>query len=65
MYAGMSFPSCVPFPPGCAVQADKIQDKLRTDLLPTMITGWKFWIPAASLNFYAIPLAHQVWGRAA
>ncbi|RMZ57705.1 hypothetical protein APUTEX25_001905 [Auxenochlorella protothecoides] len=23
--------------------------------------GWKFWVPAASVNFFAIPLQHQVW----
>lgn len=23
--------------------------------------GWKFWVPAASINFFAIPLQHQVW----
>lgn len=22
--------------------------------------GWKFWVPAASLNFYAVPLQYQV-----
>lgn len=22
--------------------------------------GWKFWIPAASINFYAVPLKYQV-----
>lgn len=22
--------------------------------------GWKFWVPAASLNFYVVPLQHQV-----
>jgi protein Mpv17 len=24
--------------------------------------GWKFWVPAASLNFYAVPLQYQVGG---
>ncbi|PNH12235.1 Protein sym-1 [Tetrabaena socialis] len=41
-------------------KADAIHDKLRNDLWPTMQNGWKFWIPAASLNFYCIPLKHQV-----
>ena len=22
--------------------------------------GWKFWVPAASINFYFVPLQHQV-----
>ena len=34
--------------------------KLRADLVPTMVNGWKFWVPAASINFYAVPLQHQV-----
>jgi protein Mpv17 len=24
------------------------------------LAGWNFWVPAASLNFYAVPLQHQV-----
>lgn len=40
--------------------AARIPEKLQTDLVPTMINGWKFWVPAAALNFYAIPLASQV-----
>ena len=43
-----------------ALQAHKIQDKLSQDLVPTMVNGWKFWVPAASVNFYAIPLQWQV-----
>lgn len=23
-------------------------------------TGWKFWVPASSLNFWSVPLRHQV-----
>ncbi len=41
-------------------KADHIPDKLRTDMLPTMQNGWKFWVPAASINFFAIPLQYQV-----
>jgi protein Mpv17 len=25
-----------------------------------LLAGWKFWVPAASLNFYAVPLKQQV-----
>ena len=34
--------------------------KVRRDLLPTMVNGWKFWVPAASVNFWAVPLEGQV-----
>ncbi|KAK9842253.1 hypothetical protein WJX81_002847 [Elliptochloris bilobata] len=40
-------------------QASKITGKIRHDLVPTMINGWKFWVPASSLNFCAVPLRHQ------
>ncbi|KXZ55548.1 hypothetical protein GPECTOR_2g1097 [Gonium pectorale] len=40
-------------------RADAIPNKLRDDLWPTMQNGWKFWIPAASLNFYCVPLKYQ------
>jgi len=41
-------------------QAEQIPDKIKRDLLPTAINGWKFWIPAASINFYFIPVQFQV-----
>ncbi|GLI68084.1 hypothetical protein VaNZ11_012415, partial [Volvox africanus] len=41
-------------------RADAIPTKIRDDLWPTMQNGWKFWIPAASLNFYCVPLKYQV-----
>lgn len=34
--------------------------KVKRDLLPTMVDGWKFWVPAASVNFWAVPLEGQV-----
>jgi protein Mpv17 len=34
--------------------------KLRRDFMPTIMTGWKFWVPAATINFVAVPLQHQV-----
>ena len=27
---------------------------------PRTPAGWKFWVPAASINFWAVPLQHQV-----
>lgn len=41
-------------------RADQIPHKLKEDLVPTMMNGWKFWIPAASINFYCIPIQMQV-----
>ena len=29
-------------------------------LRPPPCAGWKFWVPAASINFWLVPLAHQV-----
>ena len=34
--------------------------KVKKDLFPTMVNGWKFWVPAASVNFWAVPLEGQV-----
>lgn len=28
-----------------------------------MINGWRFWIPAATINFKLVPLQYQVRGR--
>lgn len=37
-----------------------LPDKLRADFVPALLTGWKFWVPAASVNFCAVPLRQQV-----
>jgi len=37
-----------------------IPQKLTRDMWPTLLNGWKFWIPAASVNFAVVPLQHQV-----
>lgn len=34
--------------------------KVQRDFMPTIMTGWKFWVPAATINFVAVPLQHQV-----
>jgi protein Mpv17 len=41
-------------------QAEKIQGKIKKDLLPTLVNGWKFWVPAACVNFFFVPLNYQV-----
>ncbi|KIZ03148.1 hypothetical protein MNEG_4812 [Monoraphidium neglectum] len=41
-------------------QAGGIPEKIQRDLVPSMVNGWKFWIPAASINFWAIPVDKQV-----
>lgn len=41
-------------------QHRSVPQKLRHDLLPTMTTGWKFWIPASSINFWLVPVKQQV-----
>jgi len=37
-----------------------LPEKMRADFVPALLTGWKFWVPAASVNFCAVPLRHQV-----
>lgn len=34
--------------------------KCKRDFTNTLMTGWKFWIPASSINFVFVPLQHQV-----
>eukprot|EP00884_Botryococcus_braunii_P019047 jgi/Botrbrau1/5826/Bobra.0366s0011.1 len=41
-------------------QLEKLPGKLKRDLFPSISNGWKFWIPAASINFLLIPLPYQV-----
>lgn len=41
-------------------QSQEIPRKLKRDLVPTMVNGWKFWIPASSINFMLVPLQSQV-----
>jgi protein Mpv17 len=38
----------------------ELEGKLRRDLVPTLLNGWKFWVPAATLNFTVVPLEQQV-----
>jgi protein Mpv17 len=38
----------------------QVPGKIRRDLVGSQVNGWKFWVPAASVNFYAVPLQFQV-----
>lgn len=37
-----------------------LPNKLKADFVGTLQNGWKFWIPAASINFFFMPLQYQV-----
>jgi protein Mpv17 len=37
-----------------------IPGKIRRDLPPTIVNGWKFWVPASVINFRVVPLEYQV-----
>ena len=37
-----------------------IPGKIRRDLPPTIVNGWKFWVPASVINFRVVPLQYQV-----
>lgn len=39
---------------------DEFPEKCRSDFKNTLYTGWKFWVPASSINFVLVPLRHQV-----
>jgi len=38
----------------------EVGEKVKKDLVPSLFNAWKFWVPAASANFYLIPLQRQV-----
>lgn len=38
----------------------ELPSKLKADFVPTMLNGWRFWVPAASVNFTLVPLRYQV-----
>lgn len=40
--------------------AHLLPQKLKKDLVPSAIDGWKFWIPAGCLLFFFVPLKYQV-----
>eukprot|EP00850_Spirogloea_muscicola_P025290 SM002662S09958 [mRNA] locus=s2662:983:1464:- [translate_table: standard] len=37
-----------------------LPDKCRRDLWPTMVAGWRFWVPASTANFALVPLHSRV-----
>ncbi len=39
---------------------EEFPDKMKRDWIPTMVNGWKFWVPAAAVNFKFVPLRFQV-----
>mmetsp|Transcript_10446 Transcript_10446/g.31966 ORF Transcript_10446/g.31966 Transcript_10446/m.31966 type:complete len:275 (+) Transcript_10446:280-1104(+) len=42
-------------------KAHQLGEKVKKDYLASVVNGWKFWIPAASANFWLIPLQKQVF----
>jgi protein Mpv17 len=45
---------------GLTGRARDVPAKIKADLVPTMVNGWKFWVPVAAANFYAVPLESRV-----
>ena len=45
---------------GLTGRAREVPAKIGADLVPTMVNGWKFWVPVAAANFYAVPLESRV-----
>lgn len=45
---------------GLQGKLESLSSKCKRDFVPTLVTGWKFWVPAATVNFTMIPLQHQV-----
>jgi len=45
---------------GLAARLAPLPAKLRADFAPALLDGWKFWVPAASVNFCYVPLRRQV-----
>ncbi|CAL8463749.1 g3283 [Coccomyxa elongata] len=41
-------------------QLDRLPEKVKRDFVPTLINGWKFWVPASMVNFYLVPLQYRV-----
>jgi protein Mpv17 len=41
-------------------QADQVVGKIKKDMFPTLVNGWKFWVPAACINFFLVPVNYQV-----
>ncbi|CAL5224464.1 g7155 [Coccomyxa viridis] len=41
-------------------QLEKLPNKMQRDFVPTLINGWKFWVPASVVNFWVVPLQYRV-----
>lgn len=40
-------------------QLSALPGKIQRDLPPTIVNGWKFWVPASGINFALVPLQFQ------
>ena len=40
-------------------QLSALPGKIQRDLPPTIVNGWKFWVPASGINFALMPLQYQ------
>lgn len=38
----------------------ELPDKFNRDALETLVTGWRFWVPASMINFSLVPLQYRV-----
>ncbi|KAE8075977.1 hypothetical protein FH972_014654 [Carpinus fangiana] len=38
----------------------RLPDKYQKDALPTLLSGFRFWIPVSALNFWLVPLQARV-----
>ena len=41
-------------------QLSALPGKIQRDLPPTIVNGWKFWVPMSCINFALVPLQLQV-----
>ncbi len=53
-------PSARPAPLGWQGRWDELPGKFNRDAIETLMTGWKFWVPASMVNFSMVPLQYRV-----
>eukprot|EP00850_Spirogloea_muscicola_P018819 SM000176S03150 [mRNA] locus=s176:207395:209446:+ [translate_table: standard] len=44
----------------CMGKLRELPQKYKRDMWPSLVDGWKFWIPASVVNFGAVPLEARV-----
>lgn len=44
----------------CQGRSEEIAGKLKADFVKTLLGGWIFWVPAAAVNFYLVPVHLRV-----